>query len=157
MAVECYSCSRVGVACAGGGRSSRATPSLRGDDRWSDIKNTAVEPFQIIKYQYLHFNYPLPAPPGPCQGACVGMCHCQLHWDHIFLTLYRDMSTAQVFWFAREFNGETETVYSYYPWCFHSIIIISIYFPLILWSLHLMLSSNIIVLTQAGMTAVCVC
>lgn len=65
MAVEYYSC------CMGGGkRSWRATPRLRGDDRWTDIKSIAVEAFQIVKYQYLHFNYPLLSHPGPCQGLC---------------------------------------------------------------------------------------
>lgn len=63
MAAECYRC-RLG----GGSQSWRATPRLCGDDRWSDIKSIAVEAFEIVKYQYLHFNYPLLAQPGPCQG-----------------------------------------------------------------------------------------
>lgn len=61
--------------CLGGGswtlRSSRATPNLCRDDRWSDIKSITAEPFQIIKYQYLHFNYPLLALPGQSHSLCV--------------------------------------------------------------------------------------
>lgn len=64
--------------CLGGGSwSLRATPSLGGDDRWSDIKSIAVELFQIIKYQYLHFNYPLLVPPGQCQEVWRFVCECK--------------------------------------------------------------------------------
>lgn len=70
MTVECYSCCRGGGCVGEGNRSLRATPCLCGDDRWSDIKSIAAEAFQMIKYQYLHFNYLLLARPGLCQGVC---------------------------------------------------------------------------------------
>lgn len=112
MVVECYSCCR-GWGCLGGGSwSSRATPSLRGDDRWSDIKSIAVEPFQIIKYQYLHFNYPLLAPLGLCQGVCMCACTLQVPQGQAFLTSQGMKSTAKVtevgsIWeFLGEINAE---------------------------------------------------
>lgn len=50
------------VRQCGGGREAPRTvikwPHERHSHRWSDINNQDGKPFQTMKYQYLHFNYP---------------------------------------------------------------------------------------------------
>lgn len=164
MVVECYSCCR-GWGCLGGGSwSSRATPSLRGDDRWSDIKSIAVEPFQIIKYQYLHFNYPLLAPLGLCQGVCMCACTLQVPQGQVFLTSQGMKSTAKVtevgsIW---EFLGEINTE-NFIQYCqrlyflFAYLKTFSSLRPSVFLSPSTFPSSINIMLMTAGMTTLCVC